>query len=182
MAALVLLCVVGIVLWANLFKPYPIDGKRQMLAIAPGDTYTRFIDRMEKDGKISLPIVLKIYQKFLIHDSLKAGVYEIRQGMSIRQVMVMLSNAENAQMNRILVIEGTTFKQLIENLKKDPLVTKTVVNLPYSEMLKASLMNNLVKRITIFAIAWQNRCFGSTPVIITVDVAIWIISRFDLGH
>lgn len=137
MAALVLLCVVGIVLWTNLFKPYPIDGKKQMLAIAPGDTYTRFIDRMAKDGKIHLPIVLKIYQKFLIHDSLKAGVYEIRQGMSIRQVMVMLSNAENAQMNRILVIEGTTFKQLIENLKKDPLVTKTVVNLPYSEMLKA---------------------------------------------
>ncbi len=33
--------------------------------------------------------------------------------------MELVSNAENAQMNRILVIEGTTFKQLIEQLKKD---------------------------------------------------------------
>jgi UPF0755 protein len=49
---------------------------------------------------------------------MKAGVYEVPQGMSIRQVLVMLSNAENAQMIRVQVIEGTTFKQLIANLKK----------------------------------------------------------------
>lgn len=57
--------------------------------------------------------------------------------MSIRQVMEMLSNSENAQMNRILVIEGTTFKQLLEQLKKDDLVTKDVLNLPQEQMLKA---------------------------------------------
>ena len=57
--------------------------------------------------------------------------------MSVRQVMEISSNAENAQMNRILVIEGTTFKQLIEALKKDDLVRKEVVHLPYDHMLKA---------------------------------------------
>jgi UPF0755 protein len=36
----------------------------------------------------------------------------------------MLSDAENAQMNRILVIEGTTFKQLINNLKKIQMLLK----------------------------------------------------------
>ena len=40
-------------------------------------------------------------------------MYEITIGMSVRQVLDMLSDAENAQMNRILVIEGTTFKQLV---------------------------------------------------------------------
>ncbi len=53
----------------------------------------------------------------MIHDSMKAGVYEIEQGMSVRQVLEMLSDADNAQMNRVLVIEGTTFKQLITALK-----------------------------------------------------------------
>ncbi|WP_313660798.1 endolytic transglycosylase MltG, partial [Acinetobacter variabilis] len=48
----------------------------------------------------------------------------------------MISNAANAQMNRILVIEGTTFKQLIDALKKDDLVTKEVVNLPTDQLLK----------------------------------------------
>ncbi len=64
-------------------------------------------------------------------------MYEVRQGMSVRQVMEMIANAENAQMNRILVIEGTTFKQLIDALKKDELVTKEVSHLPYDQMLKA---------------------------------------------
>lgn len=108
-----------------------------MLAIGTGDTYSGFIDRLAKEGKVSFPIVLKLYQKIMIHDTMKAGVYEVRQGMTIRQVMDMVANSENAQMNRILVIEGTTFKQLVELLKKDDLVTKEVLNLPQEQLLQA---------------------------------------------
>jgi UPF0755 protein len=118
-----LLLVLG-VLWASLFKNYPVEGKKQVLVISSGDTYSKFIDHLAKENKVNFPIILKIYQKFMIHDTMKAGVYEVTQGMSVRQVLEMLSNAENAQMNRILVIEGTTFKQLINNLKKDSNVTK----------------------------------------------------------
>ncbi len=82
------------------------------------DTYSGFIDRLAKEDMASFPIILKLYQKIFIHDTLKAGVYEVREGMSIRQVLDMISNVDNAEMNRILVIEGTTFKQLIEALKR----------------------------------------------------------------
>ncbi|SCC72054.1 endolytic transglycosylase MltG [Acinetobacter albensis] len=126
-----------VILWSSLFKAYPVKGQKQMLAIGTGDTYSGFIDRLGQEDKVSFPIILKLYQKFIIHDTLKAGVYEVQKGMSIRQVMEMLSNSENAQMNRILVIEGTTFKQLLEQLKKDDLVTKDVLNLPKEQMLKA---------------------------------------------
>ncbi|OTG99071.1 endolytic transglycosylase MltG [Acinetobacter sp. ANC 4973] len=132
-----LIVLASIILWSSLFKSYPIEGKKQMLAIGAGGTYSGFIDRLAKEDKISFPIILKLYQKIMIHDTLKAGVYEVHAGMSVRQVMEMLSNSENAQMNRILVIEGTTFKQLIESLKKDDLVTKEVLNLPQDQMLKA---------------------------------------------
>lgn len=132
-----LIVLASIILWSSLFKSYPIEGKKQMLAIGAGDTYSGFIDRLAKEDKISFPIILKLYQKIMIHDTLKAGVYEVHAGMSVRQVMEMLSNSENAQMNRILVIEGTTFKQLIESLKKDDLVTKEVLNLPQDQILKA---------------------------------------------
>ncbi|MBC9227958.1 endolytic transglycosylase MltG [bacterium SPL81] len=124
------------VLWSSLFKNYPIDSKKQILVISSGDTYSGFIDRLAEENKVNFPIILRIYQKFMIHDTMKAGVYEITQGMSVRQVLEMLSNADNAQMNRILVIEGTTFKQLINNLKKDPNVTKTVLHLPKDQLLK----------------------------------------------
>ena len=130
------LLVVAIVLWSSLFKSYPVQGQKEMIAISNGETYSGFIDRLGKEGKVNFPIILKIYQKFMIHDTMKAGVYEVKQGMSVRQVLELFSNADNAQMNRILVIEGTTFKQLIESLKKDDLVTKEVVNLPYDQLLK----------------------------------------------
>ena len=84
-AAIIL--VVGFILWSSLFKAYPVNGKKQMLAISTGDTYSGFIDRLAKENKVNFPIILKLYQKFMIHDSMKAGVYEVRQGMSIREVM-----------------------------------------------------------------------------------------------
>ena len=124
------------VLWSSLFKNYPVEGQKQMIAIGDGDTYSGFIDRLAKEDKVSFPIILKIYQKFMIHDTMKAGVYEVTEGMSVRQVLDLFADADNAQMNRILVIEGTNFKQLIESLKKDDLVTKEVAHLPYAEMLK----------------------------------------------
>lgn len=128
---------VAILLGQSLWKAYPVEGKKQVLAVQSGDTYSRFIDRLAQEGKVSFPFILKLYQKFMIHDSMKAGVYEIEQGMTIRQVLDLLANAENAQMNRILVIEGTNFKQLINTLKKDDMVKKEVSHLPDAELLKA---------------------------------------------
>lgn len=135
--AVSILVLVMVVLWSSLFKSYPIEGKKQLLAINSGDTYSGFIDRLAKDDIANFPILLKLYQKIFIHDTLKAGVYEVHEGMSIRQVLDMISNVDNAQMNRILVIEGTTFKQLVEALKKDVLVKKEVSNLPMDQLLKA---------------------------------------------
>lgn len=125
------------ILWSSLFKAYPIEGKKQMLSITSGETYSGFIDRLAKEGKISFPVVLKLYQKFMIHDSMKAGVYEIEQEMSVREVLEMLSDADNAQMNRVLVIEGTTFKQLITALKNDKNVKNTILDLPDDQLMKA---------------------------------------------
>lgn len=128
--------VVGIV-WSSLFKNYPVDESRQRLVISSGDTYSGFIDNLAKEGKVNFPIVLKIYQKLMIHDTLKAGVYEVTEGMSVREVLEMLANIDNAHMNRIQVIEGTTFKNLIQALRKDPLVKKEVSHLSNAEILKA---------------------------------------------
>ncbi len=132
-----LVLILAVVLNSSLLKDYPVEGKKQMLSIGSGETYNGFIDRLGKEGHVSFPILLKVYQRFIIHDTMKAGVYEVTAGMSVRQVLEMISNSENAQMNRILVIEGTTFKQLIESLKKDELVTKEVVHLPTEQLLKA---------------------------------------------
>lgn len=127
---------VYVVLSSSLLKDYPVEGDKRMLAINQGDTYSQFIDRLAKNDQVSFPILLKIYQRLMIHDSMKAGVYEIHQGTSIRQVLEMIANSENAQLNRILVIEGTTYKQLINALRNDDLVTKEIAHLSDAEILK----------------------------------------------
>ncbi|TCM67814.1 UPF0755 protein [Acinetobacter calcoaceticus] len=129
-----LLCAVG--LQMSLFKDYPVLGNKQKLSINNGQTYTSFIDQLAAENKVKCPIILKLYRKLFIHDTLKAGIYEVKRGMSVRQVLDMVSNAENAQMNRILVIEGTTAKQLIAALKKDPMVSKRVTQNNYAQILK----------------------------------------------
>lgn len=134
--SIVVLVICTIILKMSLFKNYPVDGKKQMLAINTGETYTGFIEQLAKDNKVNFPVILKIYRKVFIHDTLKAGVYEVRQGMNMRQVLEMISNVDNAEMIRVQVIDGTTFKTLQERLKKDPLVTKSVVNLPTAQMMK----------------------------------------------
>ena len=136
-ALVAILVIVTIILKMSLLKTYPVEGTKQKLSITYGETYTGFIDDLAKENKVSFPIVLKLYRKLFIHDTMKAGVYEVKQGMSVRQVLEMISNVENAQMSRLLVIEGTTFKQLITSLKNDPLIEKSVVHLPPAEMLKA---------------------------------------------
>ena len=95
--------------WWSLLLPFPIQGKTQLISIASGDNYTRLIQRWSEQNKIHFPVLLKLYQKLLLRESLKAGVYQINQGMSVAEVLSMLSNADNAQMNRLLVIEGSTF-------------------------------------------------------------------------
>lgn len=128
--------ILALILKSSLWKDYPVEGKKQLLAIESGQTYSGFIDRLATEDQVSFPIILKLYQRIMIHDTMKAGVYEVRQGMSIRQVLEMISDADNAQMSRILVIEGTTFKQLIGALKKNDLVTKEVLHLPTAQLLK----------------------------------------------
>ncbi len=132
------------VLQQSLFSDYPVQGKKQKLSINSGETYSRFIDQLAAEHKVKFPLVLKVYRKFFIQDSLKAGIYEVKAGMSVRQVLEMIANAENAQMNRILVIEGTTIKQLLNTLNKDPLVEHQVgqksaeiikaLNIPYTHL------------------------------------------------
>ncbi|MFW2080343.1 endolytic transglycosylase MltG [Acinetobacter guillouiae] len=133
----VFLIITAIILKMSIFKAYPVTGLKQKLSISNGETYTGFIDQLAKEDKVSFPIILKLYRKIFIHDTMKAGVYEVTKGMNVRQVLEMVSNIENAQMSRLLVIEGTTTKQLIQSLKKDPLVEKSVIQLPSGEMLKA---------------------------------------------
>lgn len=126
----------GVLTYHTLNQTFQLKPNQQTISIKTGDNYSRLIDRMSQEQQVKFPIILKLYQKIMIKTSLKAGIYEVQPNMTLKQVLDLVSNSKNVQLNRIAVIEGTTFKQLIQMLKKDPLITHTILDLPYTEILK----------------------------------------------
>jgi UPF0755 protein len=124
------------VLWQGLFRSIPMKGASQLIHIKQGQTYNGLIQQLHEKQQLKFPFIAKIYQRLFIHDSLKAGVYEVRKGTDIRGLLQMLGNGELAQMNRILVIEGTTFGQLRQRLQQDTQVTQTLTGLDHQQLLK----------------------------------------------
>ncbi|AOA57689.1 endolytic transglycosylase MltG [Acinetobacter larvae] len=133
---LVVLLVI-VVLRLSLFQVYPVHGTKESLVIRSGDNYSAFIDRLAAENKVKFPMILKLYRKLFIHESMKAGVYEVPKGMTIQQLLELLSNAENAYMTRLLIIEGTTTKQLLQSLQKDPNIVKTLDYKNHASIIKA---------------------------------------------
>lgn len=121
--------------FSSLNQKYQIKGQSHILTIDKGENYSKFIAELSEQQRVNA-IPLKIYQKFFIHDSLKAGVYEVKSGMTIKQVLNLVSDGNNAQMNRIVLIDGTTFKQFKAKLKQDKNVQNTVLDLSDAELMQ----------------------------------------------
>ncbi|XID75566.1 endolytic transglycosylase MltG [Alkanindiges sp. WGS2144] len=130
------LIVLTLLVWQGLWRVLPIKGNSQMLNIKQGQTYSGLIAELNRKGQLRLPVIVKIYQRLFIHNTLKAGVYEVKKGTTVQQLLHMLSSGELAQMNRILVVEGTTFAQLKARLDNDPDVSHTLIGLNNEQLLK----------------------------------------------
>lgn len=128
--------VLWLLLWQGLWRDIPMQSRSQMLNIKQGQTYTGLINELGDKGQIRFPLVAKIYQRLFIHDSLKAGVFEIEQGTNVQELLQLLSNGKLAQMNRISVIEGTTFNQLRKRLAQDPMVTHSLTGLDNAQLMQ----------------------------------------------
>src|SRR5690606_40818307 len=62
--------ILALILKSSLWKDYPVEGKKQLLAIESGQTYSGFIDRLATEDQVSFPIILKLYQRIMIHDTI----------------------------------------------------------------------------------------------------------------
>jgi UPF0755 protein len=130
------LVILVVTVWQGLFRSIPISGSSEILTVKQGQTYTSLIKQLAERDQIHLSIIARIYQRLFIHNTLKAGAYEIRRGTSVKQLLRMLSDGEAAQMNRVLLVEGTTFAQLMQHLDDDPKVTHTLSGLSNEQILK----------------------------------------------
>lgn len=180
---LVLLVLAGVV-WQSLYQPLNLPKNGKVLRIKDGYSYSALIRDLDQQGQIRHPLIVKLYQRFFIHSSLKTGVYQVDAGLNVRELLQHLADGSMAQMVRVTVIEGSSFKQLRTRLAADEGVTHTLQGVndegvlvkigatekhpegwfapetyyfAYGETDEAILKHLYQKQQTILETEWQNR-------------------------
>lgn len=136
----VILCIFALcgAIWQSLFRPLSTAATGKMLQIKSGQTYSGLIGYLAQRDMIHFPIILKIYRNIFIHNTLKAGVYEIPAGISASKLLNLLNDGKLAQLNRVLLVEGMTFDQFKKRLAANPDIKQTVLTLPDAQILAAA--------------------------------------------
>lgn len=136
----VILCIFALsgAVWQSLFRPLSVTATGKMLQIKSGQTFSGLIGYLAQRDMIYFPVILKIYRTIFIHNTLKAGVYEIPAGISASELLRLLNEGKLTQLNRVLLIEGMTFNQFKQRLAANPDIKQTVLTLPDTQILAAA--------------------------------------------
>ena len=122
---LALLVLAGLV-WQSLYQPMNLPEKGKVLRIKDGYSYSALIRDLDQQGQIRHALIVRLYQRLFVNSTLKTGVYQVDAGLNVRELLHRLADGSMAQMVRVTVIEGSTFKQLRTGLAADEGVTHTL--------------------------------------------------------
>ncbi|MDF1757882.1 MAG: endolytic transglycosylase MltG [Legionellaceae bacterium] len=119
---LFLLLATTIVVFYNIFyEPIPIDeGRSTILVIDKNSSAKSIVSELKAKSLIKNDILFLTYLRaFGFAKKLKAGVYEVSSSQTPH---MLINNIVSGQVLKrsFQIIEGTTYKQVIENIKKAP--------------------------------------------------------------
>lgn len=137
-AALIFVVLLGVMVWQSLFRPLNMSASNKVMQVKQGQTYSGLISFLGQHDMVRFPIIIKVYRALFIHNTLKAGAFELPAGINAYQLLNLVNKGELAQMNRVLLVEGTTFAQLKQRLAANPEVKNTVLGSSNAEILAAA--------------------------------------------
>lgn len=126
--------------WQALLTPLSFTQKKQVLSVKSGQTYYGLIDDWAAQDKIKYPDLAKLYVKYFVSKPLLAGAYEIPAQASLATVLNRVARGEQAQMVRISIIEGKTYKDLLVNIRNAKYVEHTLSTLNNGDVGEHNLM------------------------------------------
>lgn len=129
--------ILAISLWfyQGLFSALAIPSTGYKIAVEKGSNYSQVVQKLQQDQLLTSNFLAKLYIKFNAPKNLKIGTYLFKQPVSLVQLLTQLSKGEGLVMTKITVIEGTTFKQLRQQLAKNPDIKQTISEKSDSEIL-----------------------------------------------
>lgn len=128
MAAVAGLAALVLVVQFNQFLKTPVavpDGGA-LYEIRPGTAFRQVSDDLARQGVIDSPTFFRLYARFTGKaGSIQAGEYQIQAGSTPRELLdIFVSGA--VQLYSFTIVEGWTFRELVEALANDPVVQKSI--------------------------------------------------------
>ncbi|MBK8288918.1 MAG: endolytic transglycosylase MltG [Cellvibrionales bacterium] len=96
------------------YQPLALPEDSRTLLVAQGETLTSVVNNLEKEGVIRNPKWLLLFAKLQKQTSIRAGEYELQQGLTGETLLQRLASGRVIQY-QVTFIEGST---LAENMKR----------------------------------------------------------------
>ncbi len=121
--------------YQNAFNDIVVTKTGHFIEIARGDSFNRITQKL-LDQQVSIdPLWFKIiaYQK-KITNRLKAGEYELQQGMTMPDLLALLVSGKSRQFS-VTFPEGKTFKQILQTLAGNANIKHTLKDTDYQAIM-----------------------------------------------
>lgn len=134
-------------LWVDyqnfLRTPLSLPSDKYVVDVPPGGNLSRLARKLYTDGIIRSHRYLILYARLSGNaNNIQTGEYELTKNMTPTMLVQMLSQGKVIQYS-FTIVEGWTFKQLIEFLKNDPHIRNTVLDKPVNTIMAALGLANI---------------------------------------
>ena len=93
-----------------------IDQPKKMVTINKGQTYYGLVDEWDKNTKLFVAPLAKLYIKFTVDKRLHSGVYQLPENPSFAKMLEVIAQGEKVAFVRVQIIEGKTANNLYQTL------------------------------------------------------------------
>jgi len=139
LSVLILLVTVSSVwLWTEytqaLSMPVVIE-QSEIVEIQKGDSFNKITAKLVAQGIQIKPLWFKVLAyKDKLTNKLKAGEYELKPGLTMPEVLAVFVNGKARQYS-ITFPEGWSFKQILQEISKNPYLKKTIGSMSYQDIM-----------------------------------------------
>ena len=104
-----------------------ISQPEQKVTIEQGDTYYGLLPQWQQQIPLFSASIAKFYIKSQVDAPLHAGIYQLPENPTIAEALHVLEQGAKVAMVKVQIIEGKTSKDLYQNLRDNPGISKEVL-------------------------------------------------------
>ncbi len=118
-------------------QPMRVPESGYVLNVQPGSHLSRILHQLKQDGLIDNLYYIKIYARWHeLAQKIHVGEYQLTKEMTPAMLLSDLAAGKVLQYS-VTVVEGWTFRQLVDNIKDNPYLTHSIQNMDDDAIMQA---------------------------------------------